>query len=80
VLKTTVSGTLFPDAIGPAPTDLLVVPPGPLTAPVAHAVELVRMVNVAGTAALPETVELGKEKHAFAIDGLLDTLQATVPV
>jgi hypothetical protein len=61
-------------------TDLPVVPRGPLTAPLAHAVALVRMVNVAFTALLLETLVLGREKHAFAIDGLLDTLQPTVPV
>jgi hypothetical protein len=47
---------------------------------VAHAVALVRMVNVAFTALLLATLVLGREKHAFAIDGLLDTLQPTVPV
>jgi hypothetical protein len=52
----------------------------PITAPLAHAAALVRMVNVALTALLAETVALGKEKHAFETEGLLETLQPMVPV
>ena len=55
-------------------------PRGLLSAPVAHAVALVWMVKVAMTGVVLETVVLGREKQAFAIVGLLDTVQPTVPV
>ena len=80
VLQGAVAGRSLLEAIGAMLTDLPVVPRGPLAAPVAHAVALVRMVNVAFTALLLETLVLGREKHAFATDGLLDTPQPTVPV
>jgi hypothetical protein len=45
-----------------------------------HAEALVDTLNVAVTAAFPETVVLGNEKHPFVRAGLLETVQATVPV
>ena len=53
--------------------------PGPITAPLAQAEELVRTVKVAVTA-LPETVVFGKEKQPFVSEGLLETVNVTVPV
>jgi hypothetical protein len=38
------------------------------------------MVNVAVTALVPDTAVLGKEKQAFEIEGLLETLHPMVPV
>ena len=38
------------------------------------------MVKVAVTALLPETVAFGKEKQPFVTEGLLETVNATVPV
>jgi hypothetical protein len=68
------------EANGAVLTDLAMVPRGLLTATVEHAVALVRMVKVARTAVVLETVVLGREKQAFVIVGLLETVQPTVPV
>ena len=75
-----VGGTCLREATGPAATVRRIWPCVPITAPLAHAAALARMVNVALTALLAETVALGKEKHAFEMEGLLEPLQPMVPV
>ena len=53
---------------------------GPARAPLAQAEELVRTVKVVATALLPKTVVFGKEKQPFVSEGLLETVNVTVPV
>jgi hypothetical protein len=59
---------------------LCVLPPGLATAGVEHAEAMVFTANVAVTATFPETVEFGSKKQPFVRAGLLETVQATVPV
>jgi len=80
VCKVDSGGMSFREATGVVPMDLRLLPRVPVTAALVHAEALVWMVSVAVTVLLPETVASGKEKHAFEIEGLLETLHAMVPV
>lgn len=50
------------------------------SAGVGHAEAIVLTVGLAATAVVPETVVLVMEKQPFVRAGLLETVQATVPV
>ena len=54
--------------------------PFPTSAGVGQAEATVLTVKVVATAVVPETVVLGMEKQPFVRAGLLETVQATVPV
>lgn len=54
--------------------------PAPTSAGVGHAEAIVLTVRPAATAVVPETVVLVMEKQPFVRAGLLETVQATVPV
>jgi len=49
-------------------------------ADVEHAEAIVYTVNVTATGVFPETVTRGSEKQPFVRTGLLETVQATVPL
>ena len=70
----------FPELIGPLPKPLCLLPLDPATAGAGHDEATVKTVNVALTPLLPDTLAFGIEKQPFVRAGLLDTVQATVPV
>ena len=70
----------FPEPLRAALAKFRWPPAGPVSAPFAHAEELVRIVKVAVTALLPETVVFGMEKQPFVREGLLVTVNLIVPV
>ena len=71
----------FPELIGPLPKPpLCLLPLDPATAAAGHDEATVKTVNVAMTPLLPETLVFGSEKQPFVRAGLLDTVQAIVPV
>jgi hypothetical protein len=72
--------SLFPGLIGPLPKPLCLLPVDPATAGAGHDEATVKTVNVALTALLPDTLAFGIEKQPFVRAGLLDTVQAIVPV
>ena len=70
----------FPELIGPLPKPLCLLPLDPATAGAGHDEATVKTVNVAVTALLADTPAFGIEKQPFVRAGLLDTVQAIVPV
>jgi hypothetical protein len=70
----------FPELIGPLPKPLCLLPLDPATAGAAHDEATVKTVNEAVTALLADTPAFGIEKQPFVRAGLLDTVQAIVPV
>jgi hypothetical protein len=69
----------FPELIGPLPKPLCLLP-DPATAGAGHDEATVKTVNVAVTPLLPDTLVFGIAKQPFVRAGLLDTVQAIVPV
>lgn len=72
--------SLFLGLIGPLPKPLCLLALNPVTAGAGHDEATVKTVNVAVTALLADTLAFGIEKQPFVRAGLLDTVQAIVPV
>jgi hypothetical protein len=78
--KTESKRSPFPELLGPLPRALCLLPLDPATAGAGHDEATVKTVNVALTPLLPDTLVFGSEKQPFVRAGLLDTVQAIVPV